>query len=68
MKAFWFSPAGQLSVGLVLVAAVFAAFAVGGEAGYGLRPRGRRARAAQLKLPLRRASAAVQQRPLPSVA
>ena len=36
MKAFWMSAHGQLTVGLVLVAAVFAAFAAGGDAGYGL--------------------------------
>ena len=36
MKAFWMSATGQLSLGLVLVAAVFAAFAAGGDAGYGL--------------------------------
>lgn len=36
MKTFWMSANGQLTVGLVLVAAVFAAFAVGGDAGYGL--------------------------------
>jgi len=35
MKAFWMSANGQLTVGLVLVAAVFAAFAIGGDAGYG---------------------------------
>jgi hypothetical protein len=36
MKSFWMSPTGQLILGLVLVAAVFAAFAAGGDAGYGL--------------------------------
>jgi hypothetical protein len=36
MKAFWMSATGQLTLGLVLVAAVFAAFAAGGDAGYGL--------------------------------
>ena len=36
MTAFWMSAKGQLSAGLVLVAAVFAAFAAGGDAGYGL--------------------------------
>ena len=36
MKAFWMSANGQLTVGLVLVAAVFAAFAAGGDAGFGL--------------------------------
>jgi hypothetical protein len=36
MKAFWMSANGQLSAGLVLVAAVFAAFAVGGDPAFGL--------------------------------
>jgi hypothetical protein len=36
MKAFWTSANGQLSAGLVLVAAVFAAFAAGGDPGSGL--------------------------------
>jgi archaellum biogenesis protein FlaJ (TadC family) len=36
MKAFWMSATGQLSVGLVLVAAVVVAFAVGGDATFGL--------------------------------
>ena len=36
MKSFWMSATGQLSLGLVLVAAVFVAFALGGDAGYGL--------------------------------
>jgi O-antigen/teichoic acid export membrane protein len=36
MKSFWMSANGQLSIGLVLVAGVFAAFAAGGDAGYGL--------------------------------
>jgi O-antigen/teichoic acid export membrane protein len=36
MKAFWMSATGQLTVGLVLVAAVFAAFAVGADATFGL--------------------------------
>ena len=36
MKAFWMSATGQLSIGLVLVVAVFAAFVAGGDAGYGL--------------------------------
>jgi hypothetical protein len=35
MKTFVMSPTGQLMVGLVLVAAVFVAFAVGGDAGQG---------------------------------
>jgi hypothetical protein len=35
MKTFWMSPAGQLSLGLLLVAAVFVAFTVGGDAGQG---------------------------------
>jgi hypothetical protein len=35
MRAFCYSTAGQLSLGLVLVAAVFVAFAVGGDAGEG---------------------------------
>ena len=36
MKTFWMSASGQLTIGLVLVAAVFAAFAAGGDAAYGL--------------------------------
>ena len=36
MKAFWTSANGQLTLGLVLVAGVFAAFAAGGDAGFGL--------------------------------
>jgi hypothetical protein len=36
MKAFWMSATGQLSAGLVLVAAVFAAFAAGGDPAFGL--------------------------------
>ena len=32
MKAYWFSPTGQFSFGVVLVAAVFVAFAIGGDA------------------------------------
>ena len=36
MKSFWMSANGQLTLGLVLVAAVFAAFAAGGDATYGL--------------------------------
>jgi hypothetical protein len=36
MKAFWMSANGQLSAGLVLVATVFAAFAVGGDPTFGL--------------------------------
>jgi hypothetical protein len=36
MKTFWMSANGQLSAGLVLVAAVFAAFAVGGDPAFGL--------------------------------
>ena len=35
MKAFCMSTTGQLSLGLLLVAAVFVAFAVGGDAGDG---------------------------------
>ena len=35
MKAFCLSATGQLTLGLVLVAAVFIAFAVGGDAGQG---------------------------------
>jgi hypothetical protein len=35
MKAFWMSTTGQVSFGLVLVAAVFVAFAIGGDAGEG---------------------------------
>ena len=35
MKTFWMSPAGQLSVGLVLVAAVFVAFALNDDAANG---------------------------------
>ena len=35
MKAFCMSTAGQLTLGLVLVAAMFAAFAIGGDAGDG---------------------------------
>ena len=35
MKTFVMSPTGQLMLGLVLVAAVFVAFAVGGDAGQG---------------------------------
>ena len=35
MKTFVMSPTGQLTLGLVLVAAVFVAFAVGGDAGQG---------------------------------
>jgi hypothetical protein len=35
MKTFWMSPAGQLSVGLVLVAAVFVAFALNDDASNG---------------------------------
>jgi hypothetical protein len=35
MKTFVMSPTGQLMFGLVLVAAVFVAFAVGGDAGEG---------------------------------
>ena len=35
MKTFVMSPTGQLMLGLVLVAAVFVAFAVGGDAGEG---------------------------------
>lgn len=31
MKAFWLSPTGQFSFGLLLVAAVFVAFALGGD-------------------------------------
>jgi hypothetical protein len=36
MKAFWMSATGQLTSGLVLVAAVFVAFAVSGDAWNGL--------------------------------
>ena len=36
MKAFWMSANGQLCLGLVLVAAVLAAFAAGGDFGYGV--------------------------------
>ena len=36
MKTFWISANGQLTVGLVLVAAVFAAFAASGDIGYGV--------------------------------
>ena len=36
MKSFWMSANGQLSIGLVLVAGVFAAFAAGGDLGYGV--------------------------------
>ena len=36
MKAFWMSATGQLSAGLVLVAAVVAAFAAGGDPAFGL--------------------------------
>jgi uncharacterized protein (TIGR03382 family) len=35
MKAFCMSTAGQLSLGLLLVLAVFVAFAIGGDAGNG---------------------------------
>jgi hypothetical protein len=35
MKAFCMSTTGQLSLGLLLVAAVFVAFAIGGDAGDG---------------------------------
>ena len=35
MKAFCYSTAGQLSLGLLLVAAVFVAFAIGGDPGNG---------------------------------
>jgi hypothetical protein len=35
MKAFWYSATGQLALGLILVAAVFVAFAIGGDPGYG---------------------------------
>jgi hypothetical protein len=35
MKAFLSSANGQLTLGLILVAAVFVAFAIGGDAGYG---------------------------------
>jgi len=35
MRAFWTSATGQLGLGLLLVAAVFAAFTVGGDAGDG---------------------------------
>ena len=36
MKAFWMSANGQLTLGLVLAAGVFAAFAAGGDAAFGL--------------------------------
>ena len=36
MKAFWMSATGQLSVGLVLVAGVFVAFALGDHLGNGV--------------------------------
>jgi hypothetical protein len=35
MKAFLSSANGQLALGLILVVAVFGAFAIGGDAGYG---------------------------------
>jgi hypothetical protein len=35
MKPFWMSTTGQLGLGLLLVAAVFVAFAIGGGAGDG---------------------------------
>jgi hypothetical protein len=35
MRAFWTSTTGQLGLGLLLVAAVFVAFAIGGDAGNG---------------------------------
>jgi hypothetical protein len=35
MKAFLSSANGQFTLGLILVAAVFVAFAIGGDAGYG---------------------------------
>ncbi len=35
MKAFWMSPTGQLSAGLLLVAGTFAAFVIGGDPGNG---------------------------------
>ena len=35
MKAFVYSTTGQLSLGLILVAGLFVAFAIGGEAGDG---------------------------------
>jgi hypothetical protein len=35
MKAFLYSANGQLALGLILVAAVFVAFAIGGDPGYG---------------------------------
>jgi hypothetical protein len=35
MKAFVYSTTGQLSLGLILVAGLFAAFAIGGEVGDG---------------------------------
>jgi hypothetical protein len=35
MKSFWMSPTGQLSLGLVLVAAVFVAFALNDDAANG---------------------------------
>ena len=40
MKAFWMSATGQLSAGLVLVAAVFAAFVAGGDPTFGLMSAG----------------------------
>jgi hypothetical protein len=35
MKSFLYSANGQLTLGLILVAAVFVAFAIGGDTGYG---------------------------------
>jgi hypothetical protein len=35
MRAFWTSTTGQLGLGLLLVAAVFVAFTIGGDAGNG---------------------------------
>ena len=35
MRAFWTSTTGQLGLGLLLVAAVFVAFAIGDDAGSG---------------------------------
>jgi hypothetical protein len=35
MKAFLYSANGQLTLGLILVAAVFVAFAIGGDPGHG---------------------------------
>ena len=35
MKTFLYSPNGQLALGLILVAAVFVAFVIGGDAGSG---------------------------------